>query len=306
MVLWALVAETDLPYEVLHVNFGLRGGASDADEALVVARAAALGVECHVERPELGDATAGVQAAARRHRRQSTERLLAYCSAAVLAHHADDQAETVLMRLARGTGGRGLVGMQPVYGRYLRPLLDIRKEALAAFAKTHRVAFREDASNATDAYARNRFRHHVLPVLTQVEPRAVGGIGLSAKRQAQLVAFAGAHAKEVLAQARVDAVARPDSKATRARSDTVGTDAAQTFPAQTDATATYDRAALAAIPGLGFVLQEWLSPYGFKSALVDDLCEWVCDGLPHRRVCLNSNKTLACSVAGRRVTLGPT
>ena len=278
MTLWHLVAATELPHEVLHVNFGLRAAASDADEELVRTTAGAREVRLHVERAMIPLKATGLQSIARDIRREHTARLLADRSAVLLAHHANDQAETVLMKLSRGTGGRGLAGMRPVAGAYLRPLLNATKEELTAFAKTHAIAYREDASNATDDYQRNRFRHHVLPVLTQVEPRAVAGICLSAKRQAELLVFAEAQAQKVLAKAAIP-------------------------PSSTDQFQVYNRDELRATPGLGFVLQHWLGPLGFRSALVDDVSTWIGDGEPHQRLCDNSNHTARCVVTGGVVRL---
>ncbi len=300
MVLWHLIAGTGLPHEVLHVNFGLRGEDSRRDANAVIEIAARRGVGLHLEYAALDKTRAGVQAAAREVRRGHTTRLLERRSAAVLAHHADDQAETVLMRLTRGTGPRGLVGMEAVRGPYLRPLLEVPKSSLEAFAKTHDIDFREDASNATDAYVRNRFRHHVLPVLTDIEPRAVGGICLSAKRQAALLTFAEGRSAEVLARAR-----QSDPPTTPPSPEPSGADATMSGRANLDdqTLGTYARDELAQIRGLGVALQFWLEPRGFRSAAVDDIEAWIADGEPQQRTCLNSDRTLVCTVAGRRVRL---
>ncbi len=267
MVLWHLVRAARLPHEVLHVNFGLRGMDSDADAALVLYTAQLHAVQVHSERADFETGASGIQAHARALRLAHTMRLLHRCSAVALAHHADDQAETVLMKLSRGTGPKGLAGMQPVHGQFLRPLLEVPKARLAAFAKTHEVSFREDGSNASDAYARNRFRHHVLPTLSEVEPRAMAGIGLSAKRQAALLTFAETQAEQVLAKAQL-----PHG---HAASDVHGD---LKLAGAVASTGIYDRNVLAAVRGLSFVLQIWLAPQGFRSALVDEVYAWIMDG----------------------------
>ena len=288
MSLWHLLARTTLPYEVLHVNFGLRGADSEADADLVRSTAQELGVVAHMHTAVLLNGARGTQAKARESRMAITERYFARCSMVLLAHHADDQAETILMKLARGTGGAGLVGMRPVNGRYLRPLLSISREALRAYAKTHDVQFREDVSNASDAYLRNRFRHHVLPALNSVEPRTITGIGLAAKHQADLVEFAFAQAPQVLETAILSR--RPAQTTTSTASGP---------------TTMYCRRTLAATRGLSIVINYWLEPLGFKRALVEAVTAWICDDLPHRRTVISELGGVRCVVSGRRVYVEP-
>ena len=88
------------------------------------------------------------------------------------AHHADDQIETVLFRLMRGTGLRGLSGIPIRRGHIIRPLLRFRKVELQSYAQQHGITFREDATNATDEYARNRIRRALIPVMQSIRPAA--------------------------------------------------------------------------------------------------------------------------------------
>ena len=92
------------------------------------------------------------------------------------AHHADDQIETVLYRLLRGTGIHGLAGIPVRRGRIVRPLLRFRKTDLTDYAATHDVAFREDETNQTDLYARNRIRRALIPVMQTVQPQSPAAI----------------------------------------------------------------------------------------------------------------------------------
>jgi tRNA(Ile)-lysidine synthase len=92
-----------------------------------------------------------------------------YHSIAV-AHHLDDQLETVLLNITKGTGIRGLTGMQPKNGYIIRPLLEISKQKILDYAKENNVAFREDSSNASDDYQRNLIRHQVVPQLQKINP----------------------------------------------------------------------------------------------------------------------------------------
>ena len=97
----------------------------------------------------------------------------AEAEAVLTAHHADDQAETVLFRVARGTGLKGLGGIAPVRGRIHRPLLSRTRDELEAYALRFRLSWRTDPTNRSMAYARNRIRHEVLPVLETVLGRDV-------------------------------------------------------------------------------------------------------------------------------------
>ena len=157
-----------------HVNYGLRGAASEGDEAFVRALAEALAVPVAVRRADLKQAAGadGLQAEARAVRYAFFAEVAeaAGADAVAVAHHRDDQAETVLVNLIRGAGPEGLAAMPPVRAltdavRLIRPLLDERRATLDAYAQAHGWRWRDDATNATTDYLRNRIRHEVLPLL---------------------------------------------------------------------------------------------------------------------------------------------
>ncbi|MFW6079125.1 MAG: tRNA lysidine(34) synthetase TilS [Gemmatimonadota bacterium] len=131
------------------------------------------------------------------------------------AHHADDQAETVLFRAARGTGLRGLAGIPPQRDRIVRPLLPFRRRAIAAYADAAGLRWRDDPTNRSDAYARNRLRHEVLPRLEAVAPGATDAlVRLADRARAVEAAWQSALepvAADVVAEARDDGIvlARP-------------------------------------------------------------------------------------------------
>lgn len=168
-----------------HMNHRLRGRASDADEAFVRRACAERDIECVVARkkPRAG---ANLQDAARRARYAFFEALARERGVRVIAtgHHADDQAETVLLHLLRGAGLRGLSGIRTAAARgdllLLRPLLLVTRAEIEAYARRRLIAFREDATNAQPIYARNRLRHALIPALKRFNPRIVEALSMTA------------------------------------------------------------------------------------------------------------------------------
>ena len=169
---------------VVHVNHALRGRSSDADAKFVRALAKKLGLRCEVkkvdvarlaDKKKLSIETAGrearrefFRAMARKHR----------CKYLFTAHHADDQAETVLHRLCRGASLAGAAGMSDVAETIkgittLRPLLNVTRAEIDEYVAAHRLKFREDQSNASREHTRNRVRLDVLPLLNDVFKRDV-------------------------------------------------------------------------------------------------------------------------------------
>ncbi|MBQ9548127.1 MAG: tRNA lysidine(34) synthetase TilS [Bacteroidales bacterium] len=167
-------------FAVAHCNFGLRGAESDADEAFVRDWCLRKGVPLFVQRFDTRsyarEQGLSIEMAARALRYGWFSRLCAEegFDALAVAHHADDNAETLLLNLLRGTGLRGLQGMSSARKlegcTVLRPLLGVSREEIAAWMQGHGLAWREDSSNASDAYARNRIRHEVMPVLKELNP----------------------------------------------------------------------------------------------------------------------------------------
>lgn len=177
-ILVRLQARLGLQLHVAHVHHGLRGRAADQDAAFVVAEAARRGLGVTVARLNPADRPRGesVQAWARGARYGCLDAIAERVRASriAVAHTRDDQAETVLLNLLRGTGPRGLRGIPPVRDRILRPLLDVSRVEVEAYATVQHLRFRTDASNASDLYRRNRIRHHLLPLLAkEYNPRIV-------------------------------------------------------------------------------------------------------------------------------------
>lgn len=173
----------DLPLTLVYVAHGLRSAADDDAEAAHVATLADRLGQRHVVRTvtvaRSGD---GIEADARRARHAALEDEADRCGARFVlhGHHAEDQAETVLLRLARGTGLDGLSGMAPVSGRRLRPLLDVRRADLHRAAEslggTGLAGAARDPMNDDASFGRVRVRRDVLPVLADVAPDPVGAL----------------------------------------------------------------------------------------------------------------------------------
>jgi tRNA(Ile)-lysidine synthase len=156
----------------LHVNYGLRAS-SDEDERHCARLCRQLGVRLEVRRPA-PRARGNMQAWAREERYQAAGELATVHSADVASGHtATDQVETILYRLASSPSRRALLGMRPREGSLVRPLLGFTREDTAAYCRARRLAWREDESNASGAYARNRIRSGLLPALLEVHPAAL-------------------------------------------------------------------------------------------------------------------------------------
>lgn len=170
---------------VAHVNHRLRGGDSDADAEFVCELARRLNVPCTIESADVAaraqERGLSIEQAGRDCRFDFFSRLCLKtgAKAVALAHHADDNAETVLHRILRGTGLRGLVGIRPVRPlcpgsevRVVRPMLRFRRSEIEAYLATCGIEYRQDASNLLPTHTRNRIRHDVLPLLSeQINPQ---------------------------------------------------------------------------------------------------------------------------------------
>ncbi|WP_308588681.1 tRNA lysidine(34) synthetase TilS [uncultured Oscillibacter sp.] len=169
-----------------HFNHRLRGAAADRDEAFVRDICAARGIPfCSGSGDTRGLAAAeglSMEEAARKLRYAFLEQAAVErgCRAVLTAHHADDSAETMLLNLLRGTGSAGLSGIPAVRDGICRPFLEVTRAELAAYAECHGIPHVEDETNQTDEAARNVLRHQVLPVLRQLNPRAVENMARTA------------------------------------------------------------------------------------------------------------------------------
>ena len=161
---------------IAHCNFHLRGAASDGDEAFVRSAAAKTGADFYHQDFETEraarEAGISIQMAARdlRYRWFEEIRQKQGYDCLATAHNQDDVIETFFINLSRGTGIRGLTGIPVRSGKVIRPLLFASRESIEDYASKHGITFREDTSNASDNYLRNRVRHHLIPLLEKENP----------------------------------------------------------------------------------------------------------------------------------------
>ena len=178
MVLCELCHRAGFPFGIAHCNFQLRDEESDRDEAFVKDAALRYNVSFHVIRfdtKKLADEKKlSVQEMARELRYHWFEELRKSTpyDFVFTAHHADDNIETVTMNFFRGTGIRGMRGMEPRQDHLVRPLLFARRKQIEAFAQSENISFVTDQTNLEDHYTRNYFRLQVLPLVEKVFPAA--------------------------------------------------------------------------------------------------------------------------------------
>jgi len=169
VVLTHLLIESDFDIGLAHCNFFLRGNESDEDESFVDELANKYGIPFLSETFDTKNYAEtnklSTQMAARELRYEWFDVLLKDFNYdyVLTAHHADDDLETFLINLSRGTGLKGLTGIREVNDKVVRPLLSFSREEILRYAKTNELYWREDSSNAKTDYLRNKLRHHVIP-----------------------------------------------------------------------------------------------------------------------------------------------
>ena len=162
-----------------HFNHQLRGEESQRDEEFVRQLCDRFDIPLHVGVGQIKAGKKGLEAAARDARYSF---LMSLGGKVLTAHTANDNAETVLMHLVRGTGLRGLGGIAPVNGRLLRPMLNVTRHEVMAFLDEYHLPCVEDSSNHTDQFMRNRLRHSVMPLLEAENPRLAENLSAMAMR----------------------------------------------------------------------------------------------------------------------------
>ncbi|AFR35518.1 tRNA lysidine(34) synthetase TilS [Riemerella anatipestifer] len=174
MALAHLMTQIDAKIEIAHINYKLRGEDSDKDAALVqeFCEKHHIPFHCYIISEKDQKPSGSIQLWARELRYQFFRNIMKTrnLSYLVTAHHLNDQLETFIINLSRGSGIKGLAGIPNNENEILRPLLDFSKEEIYHFAEAYSIAFREDKSNQKQDYLRNKIRHSVVPNLEEINP----------------------------------------------------------------------------------------------------------------------------------------
>lgn len=192
MVMASLFLEHKMSFAIAHCNFQLRGEESDKDEELVRTWCKENNIVFHVVRfdtqSKVDQWKKGTQETARILRYEWLETLRAEhgYSFIATAHHANDNAETLLMNLFKGTGISGLHGILHQNGHIIRPLLFAEKAEMLEYADEYNVPYRNDSSNETDKYLRNDIRLNILPVIEKAFPNVVTRLSDNIQRFAEV------------------------------------------------------------------------------------------------------------------------
>ena len=176
---YLLKEKLDIRLEAAHFNHHLRGEESVRDEVFVKQLCDRYDIPLHLGGGRVLPGKKGLEAAARDARYSFLRSLTGKIAT---AHTADDNAETVLMHLIRGTGLKGLGGITPIHANVIRPMLRVTRQDVEAFLEEWCLNHIEDSSNETDAFLRNRIRHHVMPLLIKENPKIAENLSQMALR----------------------------------------------------------------------------------------------------------------------------
>lgn len=181
-LLWAMYLLRDklkIHLEAAHFNHKLRADESERDAAFVKSFCDGYKIPLHMSCGNVLSGKKGLEAAAR----DARYGFFATLSGKIAtAHTADDNAETLLMHMLRGTGLKGLGGITPIRGNIIRPMLAVTREDVCAFLQEYCLSYVSDSSNETDQFLRNRLRHHVMPVLYRENPKVNQNLSAMAMR----------------------------------------------------------------------------------------------------------------------------
>lgn len=177
--MYLLRQKLDIRLEAAHFNHHLRGEESDRDEAFVRSLCDRYEIPLHVGSAWVQAGEKGLEAAARDARYAYFSTLSGKIAT---AHTANDNGETVLLHMVRGTGLKGLGAIAPVRGNVIRPMLMVTRAQVLAFLEEYHLDFVQDSSNDTDRFLRNRLRHRVMPLLEEENPRLAENLSAMALR----------------------------------------------------------------------------------------------------------------------------
>lgn len=261
MAMLSLFAEGDYDFAVAHCNFQLRGEEAVEDEALVRDEAARYGVAFYNTRfdttGEMERTGESVQVAARRLRYAWFDELCREHGYNVIsiAHHADDSIETFFINLFRGTGLKGLTGISIVNGRVIRPMLFATRREILDYAHARKIPFREDSSNRSTKYLRNKIRLGLIPRFREISPAFTDIMGRNVQRLTEAQLFINRGIEKL-----------------RGEVEEVRDGLTYIYPDRIDP--DYP---------VGFVIYELLNGYGFRGDTIDALVESLREGTSGKR-----------------------
>ncbi len=240
-----------------HCNFHLRGEESDDDARFVESLAETYNFPfCKIDFDTVAEAECrgvSIEMAARDLRYRWFERMADewQCHYIAVAHNADDNIETFLLNVLRGTGIRGVSGMVELRGRVLRPLLKVSRDEIMAYIAQNELDYRIDKTNAETVYLRNKLRHEVIPVLKQINPSLLDTMQNNFENLSSVAELF-------------------DDYAERQKSLCVGE--------KPDGVVVVDAKRLLSLSGAEAILFEWIMPYRFSSPVVRQLYRTLCEG----------------------------
>jgi len=262
MVMEHLFHNSPYNYAIAHCNFNLRGKESDGDEQFVRSLAKHRNIEFHTCKFETEtyakEKGISVQMAARELRFNWFEELANAHSYRniTIASHKSDELETILINITRGTGIAGLHGISPKKGKIIRPLLFAGKNEILDFAKNKNIQYREDSSNTSSKYVRNRIRNEVIPILKEINPSIEENTS-----------------KNISNIRAVETIYRT---AIKDKWDEIASKTTSGFKIKIDQ--------LLELSSIETWLYEWLRPFGFNSSHISDLVKTLI-GQPGKRFC---------------------
>lgn len=209
-ILHILAKQYDWQLLAVHVHHGLRGTEADEDATFVQNFAASYDIPCQIRaipvRQMAEQWGKGLEETGRILRYEIFTELAGENGKIAVAHHANDQAETLLMRLCRGTGLQGMQGMLPVRDQVIRPLLFCSRAEIEAYCQSMGLSYRIDSTNQDTVYARNHMRHAVLPLLEKMYAGSTQHLAEAASRFAEENAYMQQQAEIALTQSCVQSV----------------------------------------------------------------------------------------------------
>ncbi len=264
-----------------HVNYGLRGEDSDADEELVMTFCRNHSIPCETLRVDDSHwklHEGSTQEAARSIRYDWFNALLEKFNATftLVAHHANDQTETMLLQFIRGGAGKSIYGMAERNGRTLRPMLPFVKSDILRYLREENIPWRDDESNASDIYSRNFIRHHIVPLIEQLNPEIHTTIQQRSSRMHQEQRLVERAVHQYLEQA-IEITGNHSS---------------------------LEISSLLSTDSHGVILWKWLFDYGFTSGMVEQIAD-ICAAPARSEAAWFYSSTHSVCIQNSHIVCGP-